>query len=137
LGSQIFWEKVDEYRKATSRQEDDLNFAEQDLLRFFKGEHREIRRYIVDDMRIGVIHHPQNRLKAYVEFSGRAKEKPLSYSTIEKTFFSTFIRKEPLLTPMNLRLEIGENPRDLEKQQLVELMNMSSKKSLKASTTST
>jgi len=75
-------------------------------------------------MRIGVIHHPQNRLKAYVEFSGRAKEKPLSYSTIEKTFFSTFIRKDPLLTPMNLRLEIGENPRDLEKQQLVELMNI-------------
>jgi hypothetical protein len=124
LGSQIFWEKVDEYRKATSRQEDDLNFSEQDLLRFFKGEHREIRRYIVDDMRIGVIHHPQNRLKAYVEFSGRAKEKPLSYSTIEKTFFATFIRKEPLLTPMNLRLEIGENPRDLEKEQLVELMNI-------------
>jgi len=124
LGSQIFWEKVDEYRLATSRQEDDLSFSEQDLLRFFKGEHREIRRYIVDDMRVGVIHHPQNRLKAYVEFSGRAKEKPLSYSTIEKTFFSTFIHKDPLLTPMNLRLEIGENPRDLEKQQLVELMNV-------------
>jgi hypothetical protein len=70
------------------------------------------------------IHHPQNRLKAYIEFSGRAKEKPFSYSTIEKTFFSTFIRKDPLFTPMNLRLEIGENPRDLEKQQLVEPMNI-------------
>jgi hypothetical protein len=124
LGSQIFWEKVDEYRKATSRQEEDLNFSEQDLLKFFKGEHREIKRYILDDIRVGVIHHPQNRLKAYVEFSGRGKEKPLSYSTIEKTFFSTFIYKEPLITPMNLRLEIGENPRDLEKQQLVELINI-------------
>lgn len=124
LGSQIFWEKIDEYRKATSRQDDDLNFSEQDLLGFFKGEHREIRRYIVDDMRVGIIHHPQNKLKAYIEFSGRAKEKPLSYSTIEKTFFSSFIRKDPLLTPMNLRLEIGENPRELEKQQLVELMNV-------------
>ncbi|HAO79354.1 MAG TPA: HNH endonuclease [Verrucomicrobia subdivision 3 bacterium] len=124
LGSQIFWEKVDEYRKATSRKEDDLNFSEHDLLGFFKGEHREIRRYIVDDLRVGVIHHPKNRLKAYVEFSGRAKEKPLSYSTIEKTFFSFFIHKEPLLTPMNLRLEVGENPRELEKQQLVELMNI-------------
>jgi hypothetical protein len=68
------------------------------------------------------LHHPQNRLKAHVEFSGHAKEKPLSYSTIEKTFFSTFIRKDPFFTPMNLRLEIGENPR--EKQQLVELMNI-------------
>ncbi|MCC6442167.1 MAG: HNH endonuclease [Armatimonadetes bacterium] len=124
LGSQIFWEKVDEYRKVTSRQDDDLNFSEQDLLGFFKGEHREIKRYIIDDIRVGVTHHPQNRLKAYVEFSGRGKEKPLSYSTIEKTFFSTFIHKEPLLTSMNLRLEIGENPRDLEKTQLVELMNI-------------
>ena len=124
LGSQIFWEKVDEYRRTTLRQEDDLSFSEQDLLRFFRGEHREIRRYILDDIRIGVIHHPENRLKAYVEFSGRGKEKPLSYSTIEKTFFSMFIHKEPLITPMNLRLEIGENPRDLEKHQLVRLMNI-------------
>src|SRR5205807_2330572 len=37
--------------------------------------------------------------------------------------FSMFIRKDPLVTPMSLRLEIGENPRDLEKQQLVQLMN--------------
>lgn len=124
LGSQIFWDKVDEYRKALNLPEDDLSFSEQDLLKFFKGEHREIRRYIIDDVRIGVIHHPENRLKAYVEFGGRAKEKPLSYSTVEKTFFSMFINKEPLSVPMNFRLEIGENPRDLEKRQLVELMNI-------------
>jgi hypothetical protein len=124
LGSQIFWEKVDEYRKVTSRQEDDLSFSEQELLGFFKGEHREIRRYIVDDIRIGVIHHPLNRLKAYVEFGGRGQEKPLSYSTIEKTFFSMLIHKDPLAVPMNFRLELGENPRDLEKQQHVELMNI-------------
>ncbi len=124
LGSQIFWEKIDAYRKATSRQSDDFSFSEQDLLGFFKGEHREIRRYIVDDMRIGVIYNPQNKLKAYIEFSGRAKEKPISYSTIEKTFFSAFIRKDPLLTPLNYRFEIGENPRELEKHQLVKLMNI-------------
>lgn len=124
LGSQIFWEKIDEYRKATSRQDDDLGFSEQELLRFFKGEHREIRRYILDNVRISVIHNPLNKLKAYVEFGGRGKEKPLSYSTIEKTFFSMFIYKEPLAVPMNLKLELGENPRELEKQQLVELMNI-------------
>jgi hypothetical protein len=124
LGSQIFWEKVDEYRTATGRSSDDLAFSEADLVRFFRGEHREIRRYIVDDVRVGAIHHPENRLKAYVEFGGRAKDKPLSYSTIEKTFFSFFIRKLPLETPMNARLEIGENPRDLEKAQLVRLMNL-------------
>jgi len=124
LGSQIFWEKVDEYRHTTQRPDDDLSFSEQELLRFFKGEHREIRRYIIDDVRTGVIHHPENRLKAYVEFSGKGKDKPLSYSTVEKTLFSFFIRKEPLQTPMNLRLEIGDNPRGLEKEQLVQLCNL-------------
>lgn len=124
LGSQIFWEKVDEYRQTTGRSEDDLSFSEQDLVKFFKGEHREIRRYILDDVRVGVIHHPDNKLKDYVEFSGRSKEKPLSYSTVEKTFFSMFIRKQPLATPMNLKLEVGENPRELEKMQLVQLMNI-------------
>jgi hypothetical protein len=124
LGSQIYWEKVDEFRKATRRNEDDLSFSEQDLLGFFKGENREIRRYIIDDLRIGIIYHPENRLKDYVEFSGRSKEKPLSYSTIEKTLFYTFIHKDPLPSPINLHLEIGENPRDLEKGQLVKLMNI-------------
>jgi len=124
LGSKIFWEKIDEYRKATGRDEEDLGFSEQELLKFFAGEHREIRRYVVDDVRVAVIHSPENRLKTYVEFGGRAKEKPLSYSTIEKTIFSMFVRKDPLPTRMDFRLEIGENPRQLEKQQLVQLMNI-------------
>jgi hypothetical protein len=101
-----------------------LSFSEQDLVKFFRGEHREIKRYVVDDVRVGIIHHPENKLKAYIEFSGRSVEKPLSYSTIEKTFFSMFIRKELLSTSLNHKLEIGENPRQLEKEQMVRLMNI-------------
>jgi len=48
-------------------------------------------KYILDDARIGIIHHPENKLKDFVEFSGKEGEKPLSYSTIEKTAFSLFI----------------------------------------------
>ncbi|RLI82933.1 HNH endonuclease [Archaeoglobales archaeon] len=124
LGSQIYWEKIDQFRRMTNRSEDDLNFSEQDLLRFFRGEHREIKRYILDDVRTAVIHNPENRLKDYVEFSGRSKEKPLSYSTIEKTFFAFFINKEPMSMPLSYKLEVGENPRQLEKEQLVKLMNI-------------
>jgi hypothetical protein len=124
LGSQIYWEKIDEYRKATGRGEDDLSFCEKDLIQFFRGEHREIKKYIVDDVRVGIIHHPDSKLKNYIEFSGRGTEKPLSYSTIEKTIFAMFIRKEPLSLPLGDRLEIGENPRQLEKEQLVRLMNI-------------
>ncbi|MCL6481035.1 MAG: hypothetical protein K6U02_04850 [Firmicutes bacterium] len=115
---------MEAYRQATGRGSDDLKFSEQDLVRFFKGEHREIKRYILDDIRTSVIHSPENKLKDYVEFGGKATEKPISYNTIEKTFFSFFIRKEPMPLPMDHKLEIGENPRQLEKDQLVKLMNI-------------
>lgn len=124
LGSKIFWEKVDEYRKFRNLDEEYLSFSESDLVDFFKGQKRELRRYILDNVRAGVINDPNNQLKDYIEFGGRAREKPLSYSTIEKTFYSFFIYKKPVTYHMNYKLEIGENPRQLEKTQLVELMNI-------------
>lgn len=124
LGSQIYWEKVDEFHRATGRNQDDLNFSETDLIKFFRGQSREIKRYILDDVRTTVIHSPDNKLKDFIEFSGKGTEKPISYSTIEKTFFSFFIHKEPMSVPLGYRLEVGENPRQLEKTQLVQLMNV-------------
>ncbi len=124
LGSQIYWEKIDEFRKFTNKNEDNLNFSEYDLIHFFRGQHREIKRYILDDIRTSVSHNSENKLKDYIEFGGKAKEKPLSYSTVEKTFFSFFIHKEPMGIPLNFKLDIGENPRQLEKDQLVKLLNI-------------
>jgi hypothetical protein len=124
LGSQLYWEKIDTFREATGRSAEDLSFAEQDLVNFFRGERREVTRYILDDVRIGIIHHPENRLRDYIEFSGREGEKPLSYSTIEKTAFSLFIRKTPLSLPVGFKVEVGENPRQLEKDQVVRLLNI-------------
>lgn len=124
LGSQIFWEKIEAFRKATGRGDQDLSFSETDLVRFFRGEHREMKRYILDDIRASVIHHADNKLKDYVELGGKGTEKPLSYSTIDKTFFSFFVRKEPMNIPMDFKLDIGDNPRQLEKDQLTKLMNL-------------
>lgn len=124
LGSQLYWEKIDEFRQASGRAADDLNFSEQDLVNFFRGERREVTRYILDDVRIAVVHHPDNKLKDYIEFSGREFDKPLSYSTLEKTAFSLFIRKTPLSFPIDYKLEVGENPRQLEKDQIVRLLNI-------------
>ena len=56
--------------------------------------------------------------------SGRKTERPLSYSTIEKTFFSFLIFQEVLDTPLDYRLDEEENPRELEKEQIVQLMNI-------------
>lgn len=124
LGSQLYWEKIDEYRKFTHRKEDDLFFSEQDLVNFFRGEHREVARYIIDDVRISIIYNPENKLRDYIEFSGREGYKPLSYSTVEKTLFPLFIRQTPMQVPMNLNIEMDENPRQLEKSQIVKLANL-------------
>jgi hypothetical protein len=60
----------------------------------------------------------------FVDLGGRAKEKPISYSTIEKTFYSFFIFQDVLETPISYRLEEGLNPRSLEKSQITKLMNI-------------
>jgi hypothetical protein len=124
LGSQLYWDKIDAFRVATQRVADDLSFSERDLVDFFRGERREVMRYILDDVRTAVTHHSDNKLKDYIEFSGREGDKPLSYSTIEKTFFSFFISKSPLTLPLNYKLEVGEHPRQLEKEQIRRLFNL-------------
>ncbi len=124
LGSSLYLERIHRYQIALGKSEDDYNFSEKDLMNFFKGEHREIKRYILDDVRNSITHHPDNRLKDFIDFGGRGKEKPLSYSSIEKTFYSFFIYRDLLDIPIGYNLDIGENPRYLEKEQIVNLMNI-------------
>jgi hypothetical protein len=59
-----------------------------------------------------------------MELGGRSNTYPVSYSTVEKTFFSFFIQQDVLQTPINYKLEEGDNPRELEKSQIIELMNI-------------
>jgi hypothetical protein len=66
----------------------------------------------------------ENKLMEFVDMGGRAKEKPISYSSIEKTFYSFFIYQDLLETPISFKLEEGNNPRSLEKVQIVQLMNI-------------
>ncbi len=124
LGSALYVERVERYKKELGLPEDDFSFSEADLVKYFKGESREMKRYILDSIRDWITHNPENKLKDFIDFGGRNKEKPLSYSTIEKTFYSFFIYREALQTPLNYRLEEGENPRELEKQQILKLMNI-------------
>ncbi len=124
LGSALYIERVERYQKENGLSKDNYNFSEDDLIKYFKGESREMKKYILDSIRDWITHNSENKLKDYVDFGGRAKEKPLSYSTIEKTFYSFFIYREALTTPINYRLEEGENPRELEKEQILKLMNI-------------
>jgi hypothetical protein len=124
LGSALFNDRLEKYREDHSLPFDSINFSERDLVKYFKGESREMKRYILDDVRDSITHHPENKLKSFIDFGGRAKEKPLSYSTVEKTFYSFFIYQEVLDTPLSYRLEEGDNPRELEKEQILKLMNI-------------
>lgn len=124
LGSTLYIDRVERYKSDHQLQEDDYNFSERDLVKYYKGESREMKRYILDAIRDYITHNNENKLKQYVDFGGKGKERPLSYSTIEKTFYSFFIYQDVLDTPINLHLEEGDNPRELEKEQILQLMNI-------------
>jgi len=124
LGSALYVDRVERYKQELGLSEDDFNFSERDLVKFFKGESREMKRYILDAVRDSITHNPENKLKDYIDFGGRGKERPLSYSTIEKTFYSFFVFQDVLDTPIGYQLESGENPRELEKQQILDLINI-------------
>ena len=128
LGSALFIDRLERYRKECNLPPDSEGFSEQDLVDHFKGEWREMRRYILDAVRDSVTHHPDNKLKDYIEFGGKGKDRPLSYSSVEKTFYSFFIYGDTLETPLNHMIEECENPRELEKEQIRKLMNLVAEK---------
>ena len=124
LGSALFQERIEKYRHDMNLEEDNESFSEKDIVDHFRGEWRVIKKYVLDAVRNSISHHPDNKLKDYIEFGGKAKEKPFSYSTIEKTFYAHFINGDILETSLDYRLEEGLNPRELEKEQILRLMNI-------------
>lgn len=124
LGNALFMERIERYRKDRNLPEDAEDFSEKDLVNHFKGEWREMRRYVIDNVRDSITHNPDNNLRDFIDFGGKGNERPLSYSTIEKTFYSFFIYSDALTTPLNYRIDEGDNPRELEKEQIMRLMNL-------------
>lgn len=124
LGSSLYLDRIQRFQTETEREENDFNFSERDLYTYFKGESREIKRYILDNVRDAITHIKDNKLRDYVDYGGRQTERPLSYSSIEKTFYSFFIYQNVLDTSLDYRMDEGENPRELEKEQIVKLMNI-------------
>jgi hypothetical protein len=128
LGSALFLDRIQRYRNDRSLPADAETFSEKDLVNHFKGEWREMRRYILDAVRDSITHNAKNKLKEYIDFAGKGKERPLSYSSVEKTFYSFFIYPDSLETPLNYRMDENENPRELEKQQILQLINLIAEK---------
>lgn len=128
LGSSLMVDRMNRYRQDLGLSEDDTNFSENDLVNHFKGESREVRKFVIDWVRNSVTTHQDNKLRQYIEYGGKAGDKPLSYSTVEKTFYSFFIFGGLLTTSFNYLFEEGKNPRQLEIDQLVKLMNIIAEK---------
>lgn len=128
LGSSLLADRMERYRHDRGRDPDDESFSEQDLVNHFRGESREMRRYVLDRVRNNITNHPENKLRDYIDYGGRGTAMPLSYSTIEKTFYSFFICGDLLVAPFNYKLEEGENPREFEIEQVVKLMNIIAEK---------
>lgn len=124
LGSSLYLDRVRKYQAMRGLQEDDYSFSEQDLVRFFRGERREMERYIIDAQRDIISHSQENKLLEFIEWSGKAATRPLSYSSTEKTFFKEFLYKKALDSPIDEGVEQGTNPRYLEREQMVRLMSL-------------
>jgi hypothetical protein len=124
LGSVLLADRMQRYRTDCGLASDSEAFSEKDLLSHFKGESREMKKYILDWIRSSITHHKDNKLRDFIEYGGRSYDLPFSYSTIEKTFYSFFISSDLLATRFDHRLEEGLNPRMLEIDQMVEMMNI-------------
>ena len=124
LGSTLYLERIHQYQEFKNLQPDDYSFSETDLVKFFRGEHREMLKYIVDANRDAISHSPENKLMQFVEWSGRGADRPLSYSSVEKTFYAAFLYVSALNTPIDHGLEQGDNPRVLERDQMIRLMSL-------------
>jgi hypothetical protein len=124
LGSTLYADRLERFRSETARSGDDFSFSELDLVRYFKGQSREMKRYILDGIRDAVTSSQDNKLRDFIDYGGRGKERPISYSSIDKTFFSFFVHQDVLSTPLDYGVDSGENPRELEALQIVKLMNV-------------
>ena len=118
LGSTLYGDRLKQYQKMHSLLEDDFSFSEQDLVHHFRGERRQMQRFIIDVQRNAIARDNENRLLEFVVWSGRGTDRPMAYSTVDKAFFQLLYQRA-LTTPIDQGAE-----RELERRQMVRLMNV-------------
>ena len=125
LNNTLYYETIARYQKEHGYASDYFDFSEAQLVAYFKGENANIRKYIIDSIKHTITHSPENRLGAFIDFEGKSKNLPISYSAFEKTFLSTFIDSKLILdTNISYKSDEGENPREMEISQLIRLLNI-------------
>lgn len=121
----LYAERLKKYQNDHLLDSDDYSFSEENLVNHFRGERGNVKVYIINSQKNAIIRSSDNKLQSYIKFEGRGNSLPLSYSTFEKTFLSTFINSKTILTkPINYKVDEGLNPRILEKEQAIQICNI-------------
>ena len=118
LGSTLYGDRLKQYQKMHSLSADEFSFSEQDLVHHFRGERRQMQRFIMDAQRNAIARDGENRLLEFVEWSGRVADRPMAYSTVDRAFFQ-LLYQNALSTPIDQGAERG-----LERRQMTSLMNL-------------
>ena len=125
LNNTLYSERVKKYQIEHDLKEDDYSFSEKQLIDFFKGDGSNIKKYITDSIKHSITNDVNNKLKDYIDFQGKSKELPISYSAFDKTILSSFVSsKLTLSTPIDHKTDEGLNPRELEINQIVRVLNI-------------
>ncbi len=125
LNNTLYSERVKKYQIAHGLKEDNYSFSEQQLIDFFRGDGANIKKYIIDSIKHSITNAKDNKLKDYIDFEGKAKELPISYSAFDKTILSSFVSSKLVLkTPIDAKTDEGLNPRELEINQIVRILTI-------------
>lgn len=128
LNNTLYNERVKKYQKVHNLNYDKFSFSEQQLADFFKGDGANIKKYIIDSIKHSITNAKDNKLKDYIDFDGKSKELPISYSAFDKTILSSFVNSKKLLkTPIDFQSDEGRNPRELEIIQIIKILNIIAK----------
>jgi len=129
LNNTLYSERVKKYQIEHNLSEDNFNFSEQQIIDYFKGDGANIKKYITDAIKHSITNAKDNKLKDYIDFEGKAKDLPISYSAFDKTILSSFISTKLILkTPIDFKTDEGLNPREVEINQIVKLLNILAEK---------
>ena len=129
LNNTLYSERVKRYQNEHNLNEDNYSFSEQQVIDYFKGDGANIKKYITDSIKHSITNDKENKLKDYIDFEGKAKDLPISYSAFDKTILSSFISTKLILkTPIDFKTDQGLNPREIEIKQIVRLLNILAEK---------
>ena len=122
LNNALYEKRVKEYQENHKLTEDDYSFSEKQLIEFFRNDRANIKKCITDSIKHAITYDKNNKLRGYIDFEGKSKELPISYSAFDKTILSSFVN--PQFLDDTIDSNEGRNLREIEIEQIVKTLNI-------------